>query len=126
MEDLARIFASLAVGLGGGGALIAYVKDRRKSKAEGQVASATVELQIDAKKLENAEARLTLTQRAWDAERRSFESRIKRLEDELREERQQSDLKDGKIRNLEARVSEIQTSLLSVTRELADLRRATP
>jgi chromosome segregation ATPase len=120
--DAWSAIASLVVGLGGGGALIGYVKDRKKSSAEGEVASATVELQIDAKRLENTEARLAFTQRAWDAERLSFESRINRLEAELSSERLESEKKDAKILELERTVSEIQATLLDVSRELAALR----
>lgn len=115
--------AAAALSGGGIGALTSYLKDRRKSSAEGHVAEATVELQIDAKRLENAEARLELTEKAWDAERRSFEARIARLEEELRQERLESERKDSKILMLEERVGEIQANLLEVTRELADLRR---
>lgn len=117
------LLAAAALGGGGFGALISYVKDRRKSNAEGHVAEATVELQIDAKRLENAESRLALTEKAWDAERRSFEARIQRLEEELQHERLESERKDAKILTLEERVGEIQANLLDVTRELADLRR---
>ena len=116
--------AAGALGGGGFGALVSYFRDRRKSNAEGHVAEATVELQIDAHRLQNAEARLEFTEKAWDAERRSFEGRILRLEAELQEERLGSAKKDAKILELEEKVSEIQTTLLDVSRELADLRRA--
>ena len=111
--------------LSGGGvaAVIGYLKDHKKSAAEGRVADATVELQIDAKRLENAESRLHFTEKAWDAERRSFEGRIERLECELQTERLESARKDAKILELEEKVSQIQTTLLDVSRELASLRR---
>ena len=115
--------AAAALGGGGVSALTSYVRDRRKSNAEGHVAEATVELQIDAKRLENAEARLSFTERAWDAERQSFEGRIVRLENELQEERLASTRKDAKILELEETVSQIQSTLLDVSRELASLRR---
>lgn len=115
--------AAAVLGGGGLGALLSYARDRRKSNAEGHVAEATVELQIDAKRLENAESRLSFTERAWDAERKSFEARIQRLETELQEERLASTSKDAKILELEETVSQIQSTLLDVSRELASLRR---
>ena len=120
---LSEAVVTIAVTLLGGKSLWDYLRDRRKSKAEGTVAAATVELQIDAAKLANAEARLALTEKAWDEERLSFERRIDRLEAELAEERLESEKKDRKILELEGRVGEIQNQLLDVTRELADLRR---
>ena len=126
MNDLVTAGASALLSGGFAAAVVGYLKDRKKSQAEGQVASATVELQIDAKRLENAESRLALTEKAWDAERRSFEARIQRLEQELQEERLESERKDAKILQLEERVGEIQSNLLEVTRELADLRRTAP
>lgn len=115
--------AAAALGGGGIGAILSYLRDRRKSNAEGHVAEATVELQIDAKRLENAESRLALTEKAWDAERVSFESRIKRLEEELQQERLESERKDAKILSLEQRMSDLRTQMLDISRELADLRR---
>lgn len=115
--------AAVAVALVGGKSGWDYLGDRRTAKAMGTVASSTVELQIDAKKLENAEARLQLTQKAWDEERLSFERRIARLEDELNEERLEGERKDHKILELEKTVSNIQNQLLDVSRDLAELRR---
>jgi SMC interacting uncharacterized protein involved in chromosome segregation len=115
--------AAAALGGGGVGAILSYLRDRRKSNAEGHVAEATVELQIDAKKLENAESRLALTEKAWDAERRSFEARIGRLEAELQTERLEGERKDQKILELEDRMGDLHTQFLDISRELADLRR---
>jgi len=120
---LTEAAAAVLVTLVGGKSGWDYLRDRRKAKAEGSVASATVELQIDAKRLENAESRLELTQKAWDEERLSFERRINRLEAELQEERLEGERKDQKILELERTVSSIQNQLLDVSRELADLRR---
>lgn len=124
-ETVWSALASLVIGLGGGGALFGYLRDRRKANAEGEVASATVELQIDAKRLENAEARLELTQKAWDEERLSFERRIERLENELSQERLESARKDEKILDLESRMADLQKQMSQISRELADLRTQT-
>lgn len=122
MDPISAI-AAAAVALLGGKSGWDYLRDRRKSRAEGTVAAATVELQIDAKKLENAENRLAFTEKAWDEERRSFERRINLLERDLAEERLEGERKDQKILELERTVSSIQTQLLDVSRELAELRR---
>lgn len=100
-----------------------YLRERKTAKADGTVASATVELQIDAKKLENAESRLAFTEKAWDEERQSFERRINMLERDLAEERLEGERKDQKILELEKTVSSIQQQLLDVSRDLAELRR---
>jgi chromosome segregation ATPase len=121
-ETVASIVASLVVGLGGGGAFVGYWRDRKKIGAEGEVATATVELQIDAARLQNAESRLALTQRAWDEERLSFERRIDRLEDELATERLESERKDAKILDLESRLNDLQAQMSQISRELSDLR----
>lgn len=116
--------AAAALGGGGSGAVLSYLRDRRKSNAEGTVAEATVELQIDAKRLENAEARLALTEKAWDEERQSFERRIHALEADLQSERLEGERKDAKIIQLEARITDVQQQMLDISRELAELRRA--
>jgi len=114
--------AALALGGGGGSALIAYVKDRRKNHADGQVAASTVELQIDAKRMANLEQRFVLAEKAWDAERDSLLGRNSRLEAELRDERLESERKEAKMLALEERLGVLQAELQAMARELADLR----
>lgn len=116
--------ATVLVALAAGKPVWDFLRDRRKSKADGTVAAATVELQIDAKRLENAESRLAFTEKAWDEERQSLERRINLLERDLAEERLEGERKDQKILDLERTVSSIQSQLLDVSRELADLRRS--
>lgn len=120
----AEPLAGVVIAVVGGRSLWEYLRDRRKAKAEGTVAAATVELQIDAQRLENVQSRLAFTEKAWDEERQSLERRINLLERDLAEERLEGERKDQKILELQQTVTQIQNQLLNVSRELADLRRS--
>lgn len=113
----------LALTGGAIGAVVAYIRDRKKHAAENYVAENTRELLVDNIKLESLETRFGLAQKAWDAERASLLARIGYLEDELRSERAELATKEAKIASLEERVTRVQSELRAVTSELADLRR---
>lgn len=110
-----------------GTAFWGYWRDRKKSKAEGTVAGATVEIQVEAHRVANLEQRFAFAQSAWDEERGSLQRRILHLEELLETERKErvEDEKASheKIRLLEARVLGMQRELTEVTDELAGLRR---
>lgn len=124
--DVAQWVATCVVAVGGSAAFWGYWKDRRKSKAEGTVATATVEIQIEASRVANLEQRFGFAQKAWDEERESLTRRIKHLEDDLVEERRERAAEEAaheeKRGLLEARVQGMQRELTEVTEELAALR----
>lgn len=124
--DVVKIGLGGAVTGGGIGAVLAYFKERRFLKAKGDVAVQTVELQVDFTRMQNLESRFALAERAWDEERESLTRRVAAAE--ARESALEKALaeRDAKIRELEARVSRVQSELIEVTRELADLRSDRP
>ena len=127
VADLAQWGATLAMALIGSAAFWGYWKDRKKSKAEGTVAGATVEIQVEAHRVANLEQRFAFAQSAWDEERGSLQRRISHLEELLETERRErvedETASHEKIRTLEARVLGMQRELHEVTDELAGLRR---
>jgi chromosome segregation ATPase len=127
VADIAQWGATVIMAVIGSAAFWSYWKDRKKSKAEGTVASATVEIQVEAHRVANLEQRFAFAQSAWDEERGSLLRRIEHLEELLDTERKErsEDEKASheKIRTLEARVFGMQRELNEVTVELATLRR---
>lgn len=121
-ETILSIIASVVIAAGGTSAFWGFVKDRKKDSAAAEVAEATVGIDVDMKRLANASKHLELAEKAWDAERKSFEANAARQAHQLSEARDEIERKDQKIAELEARVERIQTELLAVTRDLADLR----
>lgn len=109
--DVVQSVASFLLVLVGSAAFWGYWKDRKKSSAEGVVAQATVEIQIEASRVANLEQRFGFAQRAWDDERASLHRQVDRLERELVEER--------------AERERLTRELAAVTAEVAELRRGT-
>lgn len=61
-------------------AIINFFKDRRTNKAKGTIAERTVEMQVDAASLVNMDKRLSLVERAHDAERDALHDTIGNLQ----------------------------------------------
>lgn len=118
--------ATAVIALFSSAAFWSYWKDRPKNKADGQVATATVEIQVEAHRVQNLEQRFAFAQSAWDEERLSLNRRIGLLEAELgeeRHEREQEKLRhEEKVLLLEARVKGMQRELQELTDEIAQLR----
>lgn len=126
MNDISQMLLTLVLGIFGGGAVWGYLKDRKKSGAEGAVAVQTIELQVDATRMQNLEVRFALAERAWDEERESLTLRVTRAEARETALEQELEKKEAKLRLLEERVAKVQNELLEVTRELAGLRSDRP
>lgn len=126
MNDVTQMLLTGLLGLFGGGSIWGYLKDRKKSAAEGTVAVQTIELQVDATRMQNLESRFALAERAWDEERESLTRRVGAAEARETALEQALVERDEKIRTLETRVSRVQDELIEVTRELADLRSDRP
>lgn len=103
---------TLIVGIGSASAFWKYWSERKKSGAEGKVAEATIELNVDMTRMQNLEERFGLTQRAWDQERASFERRILTLEQDL--EAEQAECK-AKIEKLERHIKRLTDIVVKVT-----------
>lgn len=124
--DVVKLVLGGALGAGGIGAVLAYLKDRRLNNAKGDVAVQTIELQVDHTRMQNLEVRFALAERAWDEERQSLTRRVAAAEArEMALEKALAE-RDAKIHDLESRVSRVQAELVEVTRELASLRSDTP
>jgi hypothetical protein len=120
--DVVQAALTVLVGGGGLGALLMYLKERKKYGAEGEVAVQTIELQVDHTRMQNLEVRFGLAEKAWDEERESLTRRVAAAESRELALEAELEKKEAKIRTLEDRVSRVQAELLDVTRELADLR----
>lgn len=123
MTDYFAPVVAVVVGLAGGGTIWGYLKDRRTAKAKGKVATASVEIEIDTNRLSYVEAQVKALTAAFATERASLESTIQHLQQDLANERAESEKKDIKIAELVRRVEEIQHALDLVKSELAETRR---
>lgn len=126
--DAAQWLATSAIAVFGSAAFWGYWKDRRKSRAAGAVAAATVEVQVDSQRLSGLEQRFAFAQRAWDQERESLHRQIDLVKDELAEEKRERAEErrehEGQVRQLEERIGGITRELADVTHELAALRQS--
>lgn len=64
-------------------AAINYLRDRRSAAARGSVDVQTIELKVDAASLANMDKRLTLVEKAHDAETEALQATISNLKDRL-------------------------------------------
>lgn len=121
IDKIAEYAMSLALIVLGGGSAVRFVLERRKAKADGDVAEATAELQIDAAQLANIRAQMELMKAAWSAERVSMQGRISALAEDLREEREESARKEREIAKLREQVERMQADLVDLADRLARL-----
>ena len=132
-SDGVSIALSLIVTLGGSAAFWAYWKDRKKSRADGIVANATIELQVDHSRMQNLEQRFALSEKAWDEERESWQNRLSNVESELAAEKRRhaetterlnADIqsRDDMIVGLQRRMMEFHNEVEDLMAELESLR----
>jgi hypothetical protein len=125
--DLIQSAATGLFGVVASAAFWGYWKDRRSAKAQGDVAAATVEIQVEAQGLVNAEKRFALAESAWNEERISLQRENDRLTGLLateRAERAAAEMAaEEKIKRLEARLHGMQRELTELTDEIAAFRR---
>lgn len=62
---------------------ITYLRDRKSNKAKGSVAEQTVGIDVDAAKLANMDRRLSLVEKAHDAEVEALQATISNLKERL-------------------------------------------
>lgn len=121
IDKIAEYGMSLALVVLGGGSAVRFVLERRKAKADGDVAEATAELQVDAFQLANIRAQMELMKAAWSAERVSMQGRIAALAEDLRAEREESERKEREIAKLREQVDRMQSDLVVLAERLARL-----
>lgn len=117
--DVGTIISSV-FSVGGAGALLAYWRDRRVAKAKGNVATATVDIEVDTSRLGLIERQMHALEKSFDTERKSLLQTINHLQADLELEQAESAKKDEKIARLSQQVEEIQRALNQVKAELAD------
>lgn len=131
--DVVSLVLSLILTVGGSAAFWAYWKDRKKARADGIVANATIELQVDHSRMQNLEQRFALSEKAWDEERESWQNRLENVELELAaekrrhketEERLSTDIqsRDDMIVGLQARMMQFHNEVEDLMTELEALR----
>jgi hypothetical protein len=108
---------------GGAGAFVAYWRERKVAKAKGNVATATVDIEVDSSRLGLIERQMQALEKSFDTERRSLLSTITHLKEDLELEQIESAKKDEKIAKLSRQVDEIQKALDLVKAELAGSHR---
>lgn len=83
MSQLLNTIASSVFSAGLGAAAFSYLRDRRILKAKAAVAEQTVGTDVDAARMANLDRRLSLVERAHDAEVEAMQSTINILKDRL-------------------------------------------
>lgn len=109
---------TLLTTLGGGGAGLAYFRERRKDRASSEVAEQTVAVQVDDAKLSVTDKTLDFAEKAFASERASFERRIAVLDAEavrkdatIEAQRVEIERKDATIQTMQARLEHLQQEL---------------
>jgi chromosome segregation ATPase len=116
------IVAPLITGIfsaSGAGAFVAYIRDRRSDKARGEVASATVDVEVETSRLGLIERQMKALEKSFDTERKALLGTIRHVREDLEAEQVESAKKDEKIAKLTLQVDEIQKALDLVKAELA-------
>lgn len=117
--DLVPHAITLAIGLGGGGAGLTFLKDRRVAAATSDVAEQTVDLQVDVARLGNVDQQFAFVTKAWATERESLLATIAA-------ERLEGERKDAKINELQARLERVQRELDGIREDLAEVHTSHP
>lgn len=105
----------IAFALGVPGAVIWYVRDRRKSRAESEVAERTVGADVRIRDVASLEAHITFVERAFGVERESKDRQIGNLETQVQQLTAKVHDRDEQIAVLRDEVGELkmQVSLLT-------------
>lgn len=107
--------------LGVPGAVIWYVRDRRKSRAESEVAERTVGADVRIRDVASLEAHITFVERAFGVERESKDRQITDLGLQVQQLRSVVHDRDEQIGMLRDEVAELKTQvslLTSLTQKL--------
>jgi septal ring factor EnvC (AmiA/AmiB activator) len=99
-----------------------YFSDRRKSKAEIEVAEATVQSQIEKKDVDAQDARLLYVQRQVDMERSFHQQQIADRDAEIARQRAELERRDQRITALLTQVDALEKQLADVTRQMTRVR----
>lgn len=105
--DVVDLGLRILFALGVPGAVVWYVRDRRKDRAASEVAEQTVPAEVRIKDADALNAHITAVERAFEVER---ESKDRQIRDQAR---QIKDLQD-EVRQLKQRVAELTEALLRV------------
>jgi septal ring factor EnvC (AmiA/AmiB activator) len=105
-----------------GGIALWWLRDRRKDRAASDVAEQTVADDVTVSNVGSAEARLVFAQRAFDAERLSYERRIAEGEAERAQLRTDVGHRDEVIARLRAQAEEMAQRLAEMTRQMRAMR----
>ena len=115
MSQLLSTISSSLFSAGFAIAVLNYVRDRRSAKAKAIVAEQTIGVEVDAARLANMDQRLTLVEKAHDAETEALQATIKNLKERL-------DSATGRITLLEQRVEFEDTRYRAAIRYIRALR----
>lgn len=99
-----------------------YVSDRRKSRAESEVAEATIRADIEKKDVDAQEARLLYVQKQMDMERTFHQQQIADRDAEIARQRSELERRDERITALLQQVEELQGQLTRVSESLTEVR----
>jgi hypothetical protein len=119
ISDVVDIGLRILFALGVPGAVIWFIRDRRKSRAESEVAERTVGADVRIRDVASLEAHITFVERAFGVERESKDRQIGSLDEQVRQLRAVVHDRDEQIAGLRDEVAELkmQVSLLKALTE---------
>lgn len=110
-------------------ALRRYIFERRRFKAQGDLAEAdaavarqTTELRVDAAALAHAEAQLDFTTKAFEAERASFTVRLEGQAQQIAELQAELERKDRELGQMREQVARMQAELDDLSARIDRMR----
>jgi septal ring factor EnvC (AmiA/AmiB activator) len=117
--DVVDVGLRVLFALGVPGAVIWYVRDRRKSRAESEVAERTVGADVRIRDVASLEAHITFVERAFGVERTSKDRQISSLEQEVRQLSERVRDRDAQIAGLLDAVAELKQQVKALTEQSA-------
>lgn len=99
-----------------------YLRDRRKSRAESEVAERTVDADVELKDVAVQETHLAYVERTFTLERESLLRQVSSLTAENAGLRADLATRDELVQHLRAKVAEMQDQLAHLSRQTVDLR----
>lgn len=109
---------NFVAGIGLPGALILYLRDRRKNKAVARVAEGTVSSQIRSRDTAALDAHVAYVEKAFETERKSMKRQIDSMKDEVTDLRKQVIERDRLIDSLRQQVAGLTEQMQSLQDQL--------
>jgi hypothetical protein len=104
------------------GLVIWFLRDRRKSKAETEVAEATIRASVEKRDFDAHDARLVYVLRQVDAERAFHSQQVADRDAEIARQRSELDRRDELVAHLRAQIESLEERLTEAVEQMSHVR----